>query len=205
MQTHYIIIVVFIMAKTRELYILTTCAYCNQPIYRWRFQLKKHPRHFCNSKCHGKWDSINKIANKANNWKGGKYSTIAQQLCNSKFRRLRKIILKLDNYKCVLCQSDIKLEAHHIIEKGKNSALIFDIENMITLCKKCHCLIRGREEDYIGYFNDIVEKRMNSGKPRTGNPEPSRVEPRKVQRLLEEDTSSLITSKSVLHESDDIV
>jgi len=57
-------------------------------------------------------------------------------------------------------------------------------------------------------LNAFIAKRVNSGKPKrkdVGNPEPSRVEPRKVQRLLEEDTSSLITSKSALHESDDIV
>jgi len=50
------------------------------------------------------------------------------------------------------------------------------------------------------------ENRVNSGKPRTGNPEPSRVETRKVQRLSEEDTSSLITDKSALQlKADDIV
>jgi hypothetical protein len=54
-------------------------------------------------------------------------------------------------------------------------------------------------------FNDIVAKRVNSGKPRTGNPEPIRVEPRQVQRLLEDGTPSLITSTSALRESDEIV
>jgi len=47
--------------------------------------------------------------------------------------------------------------------------------------------------------------RVNSGKSQRDNPEPSRVESRKVQRLLEEDTSSLITSKSALPEREKIV
>ena len=38
---------------------------------------------------------------------------------------------------------------------------------------------------------------MNSGKPRTGNPEPSLLECKKVQRLPEDSTLSLITGKSV--------
>ena len=45
---------------------------------------------------------------------------------------------------------------------------------------------------------------VNSGKPKrkdVGNPEPSRVEPRKVQRLVEEDTSSLITRTSAPRET----
>ena len=185
--------------------VLTICAYCSQPIEKWRYQFKAHPRHFCSNKCKGKWMSLHLIAAKSANWKGGSYSTIANTLCNSRYRRIRKTVLHLDGNECVMCSLDHRLESHHIIEKGKNPALIWDVTNMITLCKKCHCSIRGREEEFVGFFDGIVAKRMNSEKPRTGNSEPSLVQSKKVQRLLEGSTLPLITSKSVLHESDDIV
>jgi len=141
---------------------LTTCGYCNAPVLKHKYEIEQHPRNFCGNKCKGKWMSLHLIADKAANWKGGSYSTIANTLCNSRFRRVRKQVLALDGFKCVLCGSVIKLESHHIIEKGKNPALIWDVINMVTLCKKCHCSIRGREEDYVGIFDAIVEKRANS-------------------------------------------
>jgi len=149
----------------------TKCAYCNTLLTRWAFEIKRSPRHFCGNKCKGKWMSLHLIADKSSNWKGGSYSTIARTLCNSRYRRIRQSVLALDGYKCQLCPSTERLEVHHIIEKGKNPALIYDITNMITLCKKCHCGIWGKEESYIGFFDGIVANRANSGKPRTGNPE----------------------------------
>ena len=44
--------------------------------------------------------------------------------------------------------------------------MIYDITNMITLCKPCHWDIRGNEEDYIGLFDGIVAKRPNSVEPK---------------------------------------
>ena len=165
--------------------------------------MRKSKNHFCSRKCSGKWNSIFKIAENANSWKGGLNYLAHKVLTNSRYLRIRKQILERDNNKCVVCQSNIKLEVHHIIEKKKNIFLAFDQNNLITLCKKCHISIRGKEENYIGYFDDIVAKRMNSGEPRPGNPEPS-VQSTKVQRLLEH-IAVLNNQISVRHESDDIV
>ena len=63
--------------------------------------------------------------------------------------------------------------------------------------------IRGHEEGYVGIFDEIVAKRVNSGKPRTGNPEPSS-QSEKVQRLLES-SDTLNNQISALPERDDIV
>lgn len=49
---------------------------------------------------------------------------------------ISRYIKKRDNYKCVKCSSEEKLEVHHIIrlsDGGSNSPL-----NLITLCSKCH-------------------------------------------------------------------
>ena len=63
--------------------------------------------------------------------------------------------------------------------------------------------IQGHEEDYAGFFDGIVANRMNCGKPRTGNPQPS-VQSTKVQRLLESG-DTLNNQISVRPERDEIV
>ena len=139
------------------------------------------------------------------NWKGGVTSKHHSFRTNSEYRIWQRAIWERDNYICALCTSWSKPQAHHILPLWHSWGKRLDMNNGITLCKKCHESIRGKELQYISRFNlMILKKRVNSGKPQ-GNPEPSRVETRKVQRLLEEDTSSLITSKSALPERDEIV
>lgn len=51
---------------------------------------------------------------------------------------IRKKALLRDNYTCQICEAKRKLEVHHIIPYrliGKH-----DLENLITLCEKCHRL-----------------------------------------------------------------
>ena len=184
-------------------YILIACKYCSQPIYRWNYRLKQNKHHFCNIECKGRWTSLHLIGEKAVNWKGGLNYLAHKILTNPRYLRIREQVLTRDNYECALCQANIKLEVHHIIEKRENLLLAFDSNNMITLCKKCHISIRGKEKNYIGFFDGIVEKRMNSGKPRNGNPEPS-VQSTKVQRLLGH-SDMLNNQNSVRPERDEIV
>lgn len=51
----------------------------------------------------------------------------------------RVIALVRDGYKCVKCKSKFNLVVDHIVElvdKGKP----FDLDNLQTLCKKCHAV-----------------------------------------------------------------
>lgn len=169
------------------------CSFCKSLTWKHQYQLLKSKAWFCNAACKGKWMSIHQVASGGPNWKGGTYSTLANQLCNSRYRRIRKEVLRRDGHCCSLCDSTRKLEAHHILEKRKQPALLWSVENMITLCKKCHCGIRGKEESWESCFLDILANRMNSGNSRPDNPEPSRLERRKVQRLPEYGTPYLIT------------
>ena len=60
------------------------------------------------------------------------------------FRGKRHIILKRDNYKCQYCNSIKKLIIHHAdFLKGNNS-----LDNLISLCSKCHGYIH-RKEIYL--------------------------------------------------------
>ena len=47
-------------------------------------------------------------------------------------------IKKLDNRMCKLCDSTEGINAHHIMPKSDFPELSFDLDNGITLCKKCH-------------------------------------------------------------------
>lgn len=57
----------------------------------------------------------------------------------SNFNLLRRIILIRDNYTCQLCGKKPSSQVHHIIPRkfGGNNSL----DNLITLCGKCHMLI----------------------------------------------------------------
>jgi len=49
-----------------------------------------------------------------------------------------KTIIRLCDFKCLLCGSNIKLEAHHIAPRATHPELSFDLSNGIALCVICH-------------------------------------------------------------------
>ena len=95
---------------------------------------------FCDNKCYSLWRSINCKGTKAPNYKDGR--CIERQLLRAglKFKNWRKEIFKRDNYTCQYCGDNTggNLEAHHIKGFAEYKELRFDINNGITLCKKCH-------------------------------------------------------------------
>lgn len=50
---------------------------------------------------------------------------------------LRKRVLERDNRECVYCETKTKLRIHHIHPQKIRPDLIFDIDNMITVCQDC--------------------------------------------------------------------
>jgi len=55
-----------------------------------------------------------------------------------KYKLWRKYILSRDDYKCTNCESCENLEVHHIEPVAEYPSKAIDINNGITLCKKCH-------------------------------------------------------------------
>jgi hypothetical protein len=51
---------------------------------------------------------------------------------------IRDKILERDNYKCQICGETHRLQAHHIYPGSTHPMLSNDVDNGITLCKKCH-------------------------------------------------------------------
>lgn len=54
-----------------------------------------------------------------------------------------KTIKKIDNYTCKNCGSKKNLNAHHIMPKNKFPIFSLDLDNGITLCKRCHGELHG--------------------------------------------------------------
>lgn len=119
---------------------------------------------YCSKICHGK-NTIAKSCNGENNpnWKGGR-STRAKKLRNcKKYKEWRTNIFQRDDYTCQMCSKrGSYLEAHHIIKfadcLNKEENKIFDIDNGITLCKKCHNTVKRKEQSYIVLFTNIINK-----------------------------------------------
>jgi len=102
---------------------------------------------FCSIKCHDIFQKENPSLGKDSpNWKGGK---IPRQI-TAKWRKLRLVVIKRDNYKCANCGSSINLCVHHIVpvrNGGKDT-----LDNLVTVCNICHPTVERRG---MGYGNPI--------------------------------------------------
>ena len=129
------------------------CSYCGINFYKQNNQLFTK-KHFCSRRCMGEWQSKFLIGNFAYNWRDGSTPI------NLKIRSLKKNIewglkvFKRDNFICKDCgdKKGGNLNAHHIITLSKiikqnkireiidaiKCKELWDINNGITLCKKCH-------------------------------------------------------------------
>ena len=64
--------------------------------------------------------------------------------CNT-YREWRTNVFARDRYTCKKCnEKGVKIEAHHIKPWSKYPELRLDLENGITLCKKCHKIIHSK-------------------------------------------------------------
>ena len=76
----------------------------------------------------------------ASNWRGG-VTPINIAIRNSEeYDVWRENILKKDNYKCVICGTNHKLEAHHIYPFSSYIEKRFDLNCGITLCYDHHSM-----------------------------------------------------------------
>lgn len=69
----------------------------------------------------------------------------------------RNLIYKRDNYICQMCYiKNRKLHAHHILPNRDYPEFIFNIDNGITLCPKCHYKTFNKEYEFVYKFSSII-------------------------------------------------
>lgn len=149
------------------------CTYCGKELWRWPHQIKANKRNefFCNQKCQGEWTKKSgyRSGSKASQWKNGKNALYKNIVRSEKYTEWRNKIYKRDWYTCQLCHEKCNpknIIAHHIItiktivdnfkienlEQALECDKLWDINNGITLCKKCHFLVHhskwGKEWSY---------------------------------------------------------
>jgi len=156
----------------RQKMVKVNCTWCGKEIKVWNYRTKKTSEFYCSKECKAKHWSKAKRGSNAFNWKGGHWKETVSKRQWSEYKNARKTVLARDNYKCQLCGSKKKLVTHHIIPVRVDESLMFDVNNLITLCEDCHVnKVNFNEEEFAELFLGIVAKAVNSVDPLTGNAE----------------------------------
>lgn len=124
------------------------CDYCGKVIEKCAADVRLYRKHFCDSKCLGKWNTNNYSGHKNPNWKGGK-SFEPYPVTWS--HQLREMIRDRDGRKCQVCLKDEgreRLSVHHIDYCKSN----VDPLNLVSLCHDCHCKTNSNRFQWLEYF-----------------------------------------------------
>lgn len=84
----------------------------------------------------------------------------------------RKSVFARDGYKCVVCQEQGYLEAHHIIKLSvllKDNGItnydeaiacqpLWEVGNGVTLCRSCHDKTKHKESEYVEIFKEVINQ-----------------------------------------------
>lgn len=82
------------------------------------------------------------------------------QKSNRLDENIRKAVILRDGCKCMECgKSNIKLEVHHIKPRRRNGSNTLD--NLITLCEKCHDKTEGVEELFMDKYFSMLQSSDN--------------------------------------------
>ncbi len=133
-----------------------SCLVCGNNFWRKPSAIKKGDCKFCSLNCYYEWQRgrersqefkdkcKNKDGEKNPNWRGGITAENKRIRNSQEFISWRNAVFDRDNFTCRKCGAKstkgkyTRIEAHHILPFASHPESRFDIENGITLCKKCH-------------------------------------------------------------------
>ncbi|MGL5713052.1 MAG: HNH endonuclease [Paraclostridium sp.] len=78
-----------------------------------------------------------------------------EYLKSDEWKNIRELVLKRDNRKCVLCGSDDRLHIHHKTYKNIFNE-IEHLDDLITLCNKCHANEHNKFMDFLMIDNRLI-------------------------------------------------
>lgn len=160
------------------------CKNCGKEIWIEDYLSKR--KKYCSRKCSNLYrtgKTILKNYGKNNyNWKGGTTPLRTSIWKNFKSVEWRSLIFERDNFTCQMPDCDKTesfLNAHHIkkfsdilqenniktVEDAENCKELWNINNGITLCKKCHRKIKCKEEEYADTFHQIINNKNKKETP----------------------------------------
>jgi len=136
--------------------IFKKCENCCTDFYVNKGRINK--KRFCSNNCRHEWSKNNRIVQEE--WRD-----------EPEYKIWRKSVYEKNNWKCALCGSKKKINAHHILYGNNFSELRFNADNGITLCEFHHILLHKYPCSFI---EESVKQIPNiGGTPETDNPEAS--------------------------------
>jgi len=111
-------------------------------------------RLLCSKKCQNIY-ATTKTGNKNNNWRGGIHPINMIGRTTIAYNNWRINVFIRDNRECQKCGSKKDIQAHHIKPWSQFKNVRLDINNGITLCKKCHA------KTHLQKGNDFFSPTLN--------------------------------------------
>lgn len=133
--------------------IVFNCDYCGKESSTKKYEFEKGKHHFCSQECQYKWRSEN-IRGKAHYSYNHNISDEERERNRDypEYNDFKRDVYERDNYTCVCCGDNKggNLNAHHLNSYNFDKEHRTDINNGVTLCKKCH----KEFHDLYGYGNN---------------------------------------------------
>lgn len=137
------------------------CAFCSKPIEIWPRQARRTKNNYCGGASKCQQEHYKRMLSMEGNprWLGG----ISFETYPAAWREeLRELIRTRDLRICQVCgKSEVdngrKLDVHHINYNKDN----LNNENLISLCKSCHCKTTSNREYWQSYFASVEEVAAN--------------------------------------------
>lgn len=94
------------------------------------------------------------------NYKNGKYQRRPRDFKIAEFTRLRNFVFNRDEYTCKYCELiGGHLHAHHKIPYWVSNEAFLDIDNLVTVCTKCH-FEKAHNNDWSKFDVELIDDRL---------------------------------------------
>ena len=79
-------------------------------------------------------------------------------LSSYEWKDIRSKTLKRDGNKCYLCGSDENLVVHHILYRRYHKDQTLNLDNLITVCRKCHYKIHKQNDTLLLIAKMMIDR-----------------------------------------------